>query len=144
MFAANGMPAAAALRQAVVDVNPEQPITAIHSMTDVIAGSAAGQSFDALLVGLFAGIALALASVGPLQTSEWSDAYAILVAVLKRRAYAAWLQEERAASLVLSPDAFNLPDPQASVSLPDWRAETASRPISRLPLLMRSAGVSIP
>ena len=55
---------AAALRQAVVDVNPEQPITAIHSMTDVIAGSVAGQSFDALLVGLFAGIALALASVG--------------------------------------------------------------------------------
>jgi putative ABC transport system permease protein len=55
---------ASALRQAVVDVNPEQRITAIHSMTDVVAGSVAGQSFDALLVGLFAGIALALASVG--------------------------------------------------------------------------------
>src|SRR5439155_19520631 len=54
---------AAALRQAVVGVNPEQPITAIHSMTDVIAGSVAGQSLDALLVGLFAGIALELAAV---------------------------------------------------------------------------------
>jgi putative ABC transport system permease protein len=55
---------APALRQAVADVNPEQRVTEIRSMRDVVAGSVAGQSFDSLLMGLFAGVALALASVG--------------------------------------------------------------------------------
>ena len=55
---------APALRQAVAELDPEQRVTEIRSMKDVISASVAGQSFDALLVGLFAGVALALASVG--------------------------------------------------------------------------------
>jgi putative ABC transport system permease protein len=55
---------APALRQAVAELNPEQRVTEIRSMRDVIAGSIAAPSFDSLLMALFAGVAVALASVG--------------------------------------------------------------------------------
>jgi len=55
---------APSLREVVAELNPDQPLTDIRSMKDVVAASRAGQSFDSVLVGAFAGIALALAAIG--------------------------------------------------------------------------------
>jgi putative ABC transport system permease protein len=53
-----------ALRQAVSGVNPELRITNLRAMSEVVSGSVAAPRFDALLMILFAAVALGLASVG--------------------------------------------------------------------------------
>jgi putative ABC transport system permease protein len=62
--AARGLQLGPALRQAVSEVHPKLRITDLRAMSDVISGSVADQRFDALLMALFASVALALASVG--------------------------------------------------------------------------------
>jgi putative ABC transport system permease protein len=62
--AAHGLDLGLALRQTVSEVDPELRITDLRAMSDVISGAVAGQHFDALLMALFAGVALGLASVG--------------------------------------------------------------------------------
>lgn len=62
--AARGLDLGPALRQAVVEVNPELRITNLRAMSEVVSGSVAAQRFDALLMILFAAVALGLASVG--------------------------------------------------------------------------------
>ncbi|PYT68876.1 MAG: hypothetical protein DMG39_19945 [Acidobacteria bacterium] len=52
------------LRQAVKEFDSDQEIPQIRSMKDVVAASVAGPSFVSVLVGAFAGIALALAAIG--------------------------------------------------------------------------------
>jgi len=54
----------AALRQAVTGVNPDQRVLALQSMSDIVAQQVAHPSFDALLMGIFAALALVLTSVG--------------------------------------------------------------------------------
>ncbi len=53
-------PAVAAIRA----IDPEQPVQDIRTMVQVLDGKLASQRFSALLLGVFAGIALLLASVG--------------------------------------------------------------------------------
>jgi predicted permease len=53
-----------AVREAVRDVNPALPITFIHSMEEEIATTQSRPRFMALLLTLFAGVALVLAAVG--------------------------------------------------------------------------------
>jgi putative ABC transport system permease protein len=53
-----------ALRGAVQQVDPDQPVFDIQTMKQVLAESVARQRFNMLLLGLFAGIALLLAAVG--------------------------------------------------------------------------------
>jgi putative ABC transport system permease protein len=55
-----GQAAAAAIRA----IDPEQPVEAIRSMDAVLDETLTSQRFTALLLGVFAGVALALASVG--------------------------------------------------------------------------------
>lgn len=62
--AAPGLDLGPALRQAVMEVNPELRITSLRAMSEVVSGSVAAQRFDALLMILFAAVALGLASVG--------------------------------------------------------------------------------
>jgi len=62
--AARGLALGPALRQAVLEVNPELRITNLRAMSEVVSGSVAAQRFDALLMILFAAVALGLASVG--------------------------------------------------------------------------------
>lgn len=62
--AARGLDLGPALRQAVSQVNPELRITNLRAMSRVVSGSVAAQRFDALLMILFAAVALGLASVG--------------------------------------------------------------------------------
>jgi predicted permease len=54
----------AGLRQAVLAASPEQRILNLRPFDDLISRSVADQSFNALLIGIFAGLGLALASVG--------------------------------------------------------------------------------
>jgi putative ABC transport system permease protein len=58
--AALAQPAVAAIRA----IDPEQPVGDIRTMVQVLDGRLASQRFSALLLGLFAGVALLLAAVG--------------------------------------------------------------------------------
>jgi putative ABC transport system permease protein len=53
-----------AFRRQVASIDPAQPITAVHSMDDLLAASIARPRFTSLLLGLFAAVALTLASIG--------------------------------------------------------------------------------
>ena len=54
----------AALRGAVAAVNPDQRVLNVEAMSDIVARNVARPAFNALLMGIFAGLALALTSVG--------------------------------------------------------------------------------
>jgi len=62
--AARGLDLGPSLRQIVSEVDPDVRITDLRPMSDLISGSIASQRFDALLMALFASLALLLASVG--------------------------------------------------------------------------------
>jgi putative ABC transport system permease protein len=64
VHAGSNLALAAALRQAVTGVNPDQRVLEFQSMSDIVAQQVAHPSFDALLMGIFAALALALTSVG--------------------------------------------------------------------------------
>ena len=53
-----------AVRRAVVSLDPEQPIYAIQTLEEAMALSAFQQRLSAILLGIFAAIALALAAIG--------------------------------------------------------------------------------
>ncbi len=53
-----------AIRAAVAGVDPDQPISAIRTMEDVVSGSAAQPRFYSLLLGMFAVVAMVLSAVG--------------------------------------------------------------------------------
>ncbi len=52
------------VRQAVLAVDPDQPISEVRTMERVLSDQFAGQRFNTMLVGIFAGIALLLVSAG--------------------------------------------------------------------------------
>jgi putative ABC transport system permease protein len=52
------------LKQMIWKVDPSIPVTRVRAMSEVLAVSLAEQRFNALLLGIFAGVALLLASVG--------------------------------------------------------------------------------
>jgi putative ABC transport system permease protein len=55
---------AAALRGAVAVVNPHQRVVNLQAMSDIVAGSVARPAFNALLMGMFATLAVVLTAVG--------------------------------------------------------------------------------
>lgn len=55
---------ASALRNAVRDINPDQPVVRVRTMEDNISGSVSEPRFRATLLAIFAGTALLLAMVG--------------------------------------------------------------------------------
>ena len=52
------------LKKSIWKVDPSIPVTQVRSMTEVMAVSLAEQRFNTVLLGIFAGVALVLASVG--------------------------------------------------------------------------------
>jgi putative ABC transport system permease protein len=63
----SGRPSSAVLadvRQAVTSIDPQQPVYAIQTLEDAVAASAFTQRTSALLLGIFAAIALVLAGIG--------------------------------------------------------------------------------
>jgi predicted permease len=63
---------AGAMRAAVWAVDRDQPVSLVRSMDDVIGGSIASSRFNAILIGAFAVLALALAAVGLYGVMVWS------------------------------------------------------------------------
>ncbi len=53
-----------ALRTAIRDADPQQPISRIRSVDEILSQSMAGRRFNTWLVGLFAGAAVLLAAIG--------------------------------------------------------------------------------
>jgi putative ABC transport system permease protein len=67
MFVRSALPAAtltAAIRKEVATIDPYQPLTSVKTMDQVISTTTAPRRFNALLLGVFAAIALVLATVG--------------------------------------------------------------------------------
>jgi putative ABC transport system permease protein len=52
------------IRQAVRAIDPSLPVYGLATLEEVVAGSMAGERFSATLLGVFAGLALVLASLG--------------------------------------------------------------------------------
>jgi putative ABC transport system permease protein len=53
-----------AARAAILEVDPDQPVSKIRTMEQVVSGSVSQPRFRTLLLGLFAGLALILAAIG--------------------------------------------------------------------------------
>jgi putative ABC transport system permease protein len=67
MFVRSALPAAtltAAIRKEVATIDPYQPLTSVKTMDQVISTTTAPRRFNALLLGVFAAIALVLATLG--------------------------------------------------------------------------------
>jgi len=103
VFVRSVLPAAtitAAIRSTVTLIDPHQPLTSVKTMQDVISTTTAPRRFNALLLGVFAAIALVLATLGiysvisysiTLRTQEigirmalGADRPAILIMVLRK------------------------------------------------------------
>ncbi len=55
---------AAPLRQAVIDVDPTQPVSDLKTMDEILSTELAHRRFNMLLMGIFAGVAVLLVAVG--------------------------------------------------------------------------------
>jgi putative ABC transport system permease protein len=62
--AGDPMAAVGPMKEAILSVDKDQPVTAVRSMEQVLADSLSQRRFTMLLLGLFAALALVLASVG--------------------------------------------------------------------------------
>jgi putative ABC transport system permease protein len=62
--AGDPLPLVAAIRRQVQDLDAAQPITAVHTMDDLLSSSLARPRFMSFLLGVFAGVALLLAAIG--------------------------------------------------------------------------------
>ena len=67
LFVRSVLPAATlagAIRKEVAAIDPQQPVTSVKTMDEVVAATTAPRRFNTLLLGLFAGLALLLATIG--------------------------------------------------------------------------------
>jgi putative ABC transport system permease protein len=60
----SNLPSDSVIRSALRNIDPDLPAFGVQAMTDVVANSLAGRRFSTTLLGIFAGIALALSAVG--------------------------------------------------------------------------------
>jgi len=63
-----------AIRKEVAAIDPQQPLTSVKTMTDVVAATTAPRRFNTLLLGMFAGVALLLATLGIYSVISYSTA----------------------------------------------------------------------
>lgn len=103
----------------------------LHMDNDYLQGNPIEADLTAKHLSLQAFVALMhihkLAKKAAVLTSEWDDLYAILVQVLKVRAYSTWRDEERAKNITLGPDFFRLPPTTQRTTPVPWRATARDR-----------------
>jgi putative ABC transport system permease protein len=77
LFVRSALPAAllmAGVRKEMASIDPHQPLTSVKTMEEVISTTTAPRRFTALLLGVFAAIALLLAAVGIYSVISYSIA----------------------------------------------------------------------
>ena len=77
LFVRSALPAASltsVIRHEIAQIDPHQPVTSIRTMTEVIDATTAPRRFNALLLGVFAGVALVLATLGIYSVISYSIA----------------------------------------------------------------------
>ena len=72
--AGDPMAVAGAVRDAVHGVDRDQPVANVKTVEELVAKSVAGRSFEAILLGTFAGAALVLAALGVFGLLAWNVA----------------------------------------------------------------------
>src|SRR5689334_10669560 len=65
---------ASAIRKQVAAIDPQQPLTSVKTMNEVVAATTAPRRFNTILLGLFAAIALLLATVGTYSVISYATA----------------------------------------------------------------------
>src|SRR6266850_1814518 len=63
---------AASMREGIREIDKEQYVPPVQPLSELIAGSLSRRRFDALLTGLFAGVALLLAAVGIFSVTSYA------------------------------------------------------------------------
>jgi putative ABC transport system permease protein len=104
---------AAAIQREVVAIDPDQPISSVRTMRELLSESLARRKFSLVLLGLFAGVALLLAAVGiygviSYMVTQRSHELGIRMALGATRGGVLWLVLGQSLSLTLAGVFFGL------------------------------------
>jgi putative ABC transport system permease protein len=153
LFVRSAQPVASltsAIRKEMASIDPHQPLTSVKTMEKVIGTTTAPRRFNALLLGVFAAIALLLAALGIYSVISYSIALrtqeiGIRMALGARRRGILLMVMRKGMLLTLIGTAIGL---AAAFALTRWMASmlfgvTASDPLTYVIVLLVSLGASV-
>ncbi len=153
LFVRSALPAStitAAIRSEVAAIDRQQPLTSVKTMNDVIGATTAPRRFNALLLGVFAAIALVLATLGIYSVISYSitlrtQEIGIRMALGARRSGILLMVLRSGMTLTLLGAAIGL---AGAFALTRWMSSllfgiTASDPMTYVIVLLVSAGAAL-
>jgi putative ABC transport system permease protein len=153
LFVRSAMPAATlttAIRNEVAAIDRYQPLTSVKTMNEVIGATTAPRRFNALLLGVFAAIALVLATVGIYSVISYSitlrtQEIGIRMALGARRPSILLLVIRKGMALTLIGTAIGL---TAALALTRWMSSmlfgiSASDPLTYAAVLLLALGAAL-